>query len=99
MCAAEQHIDIITSNDLNITSTSMDRPSHTGNTSSPHACVHGGGAQVGNGARTTLFVDHLLLGRGAAAADDDDSSSSNNTAGGAWRILSKTFAPRPWPSP
>ena len=37
--------------------------------------------QVGNGARTTLFHDHLLLGR----------------TGARWRILSKTFAPRAWP--
>ena len=36
---------------------------------------------VGNGACTTVFHDHLLLGR----------------TGGRWRILSKTFAPRPWP--
>lgn len=42
---------------------------------------------VGNGARTRLFVDHLLLGRDAEAASD-----------GAWRILSKTFAPLAWPS-
>ena len=37
---------------------------------------------VGNGARTSLFVDHLLLGR----RDDDR-----------WQILSKTFSPRPFP--
>ena len=40
---------------------------------------------VGNGARTELYVDHLLLAR-----DSADASS-------AWRIISKTFSPRPWP--
>jgi hypothetical protein len=38
--------------------------------------------QVGNGAQTTLFVDHLLLG----------------CKGSHWKILSKTFTPRSWPS-
>ena len=37
---------------------------------------------VGNGARDTVFTDHLLLGR-------DESED--------WRILCKVFAPRPWP--
>jgi hypothetical protein len=35
---------------------------------------------VGNGARTLIFVDHLLLGR----CNDK------------WKILSKTFTPRAW---
>jgi len=37
---------------------------------------------VGNGARTALFVDHLLLGHHE----------------GRWQILSKTFSPRAYPS-
>lgn len=37
---------------------------------------------VGNGAQTTVFCDHLLLGH-----------HSNH-----WKILSKTFTPRPWPA-
>jgi hypothetical protein len=37
---------------------------------------------VGNGAQTTIFVDHLLLG-----------CHANNQ----WKILSKTFTPRVWP--
>ena len=48
----------------------------TGNAAA--AVVH-----VGNGARTTVFVDHLLLGCG------------NNEP--SWKILSKTFAPQSWP--
>jgi len=40
---------------------------------------------VGNGARSRLFVDHLLLALNADAAD------------GSWKIISKTFAPRAWP--
>jgi hypothetical protein len=36
---------------------------------------------VGNGAQTTVFVDHLLLGCHANQ----------------WKILSKTFTPRVWP--
>jgi hypothetical protein len=46
--------------------------------------------KVGNGARTLVFVDHLLLGR----------SRSSTTAGGGsshgWKILSKTFSPQLW---
>ena len=42
---------------------------------------------VGNGACTALYVDHLLLARDGNAHGD-----------GAWRILSKTFSPRPWPA-
>ena len=38
---------------------------------------------VGNGARDTVFTDHLLLGR-----DERED----------WRILDKVFAPRPWPT-
>ena len=41
---------------------------------------------VGNGARTNVFVDHLLLACGDHGAGD-----------GQWRIVSKTFSPRPWP--
>ena len=38
---------------------------------------------VGNGAQTTLFVDHLLLGYSAKEKR--------------WKILSKVFTPRAWP--
>jgi hypothetical protein len=38
--------------------------------------------QVGNGAQTNVFVDHLLLGR----HQEND-----------WKILSKTFSPQAWP--
>ena len=48
-------------------------PCHT----AASAVVH-----VGNGAQTTVCVDHLLLGK---------------TSTGSWTILSKTFTPRPWP--
>ena len=39
---------------------------------------------VGNGSKTMVFVDHLLLGK-------------ENKDDGIWKILSKTFTPRPWP--
>jgi hypothetical protein len=38
---------------------------------------------VGNGAQTTVFVDHLLLGYSGGEEQ--------------WKILSKTFTPRAWP--
>ena len=43
---------------------------------------------VGNGARTNVFVDHLLLAKGDHGDGD-----------GEWRIVSKVFSPRPWPVP
>jgi hypothetical protein len=43
--------------------------------------------KVGNGAQTFVFCDHLLLGH----------VSSDRDGGGGWKILSKTFAPSPWP--
>jgi hypothetical protein len=39
--------------------------------------------RVGNGARTLVFEDHLLLGY------SDDQKQ--------WNILSKTFSPKVWP--
>lgn len=38
--------------------------------------------RVGNGSRTLVFEDHLLLGRHSS---------------GVWKILSKTFSPQAWP--
>ena len=38
--------------------------------------------RVGNGGRTLVFEDHLLLGQ---------------SQGGVWKILSKTFSPQSWP--
>ena len=39
---------------------------------------------VGNGSKTNIFVDHILLGR-------------SNTDSDEWRVLSKVFTPRLWP--
>ena len=45
---------------------------------------------VGNGSMDTVFVDHLLLAKAQPTAD--------GVLHGGWRVLSKTFAPRPWPA-
>jgi hypothetical protein len=42
--------------------------------------------RVGNGAKTRVFEDHLLLGRSYVRPE-----------WAYWRILSKTFSPQPWP--
>lgn len=46
--------------------------------------------RVGNGARNRLFTDHLLMATGPVEGEAGG-------VGGGWRIVSKTFAPRPWP--
>ena len=60
---------------------------------------------VGNGARSAVWVDHLLLGRWSHhhnnnnnGHDDNDSDGNNKAELSCWRILSKTFAPRSWPA-
>ncbi len=55
--------------------------------------LRGGGVacatvRVGNGEMSRVYEDHLLL---ATVADAPG-------AAGEWRIISKTFAPRPWPA-
>jgi hypothetical protein len=47
--------------------------------------------KVGNGAQTLVFCDHMLLGH---VRSDHDGGGGG---GGSWKILSKTFAPTPWP--
>ena len=58
---------------------------------------------VGNGARSAVWVDHLLLGRWSHHQNnnnghDKDSDGNNKAELSCWRILSKTFAPRSWPT-
>ena len=46
--------------------------------------------RVGNGAKTLVFEDHLLLGRNESAGDNDDNMG--------WCILAKTFSSQKWKS-
>jgi hypothetical protein len=50
---------------------------------------------VGNGERSRLSVDHLILAYG----DWGTEGRASDGAAGEWRILSKTSSPRPWPQP